>query len=75
MATVSLSKVVSTLPSTLTQDCLYLVRTGVGFDLFCTDHTGSVAHTLNSFDRNLDGGAATTVYTIEQFIDGGNAGT
>lgn len=47
MATIRFSKVVSALPGTLTPDTLYMVRTGVGFDLFCSNSTGSIAHALN----------------------------
>ena len=44
---ITMSKVVSTLPSPLVPSCLYFVRNGVGFDLFVTDVTGSVAHKSN----------------------------
>lgn len=42
------NKVVSALPGTLDPDTLYLVRTGAGFDFYCSDATGGVAHKLNS---------------------------
>lgn len=41
------TKVVSTLPGTLTPSTLYLVRTGAGFDLYASDSTGSIAYPLN----------------------------
>lgn len=41
-------KVVASLPSTLAPDTLYVVRTGVGFDLYVSDATGSIAHPLNA---------------------------
>lgn len=40
-------KVVSSLPNTLEPNTIYLVRTGSGFDLYCSDTTGSVAHKIN----------------------------
>lgn len=47
MAKFSATKVVSALPGTLAADTLYLVRTGTGFDLYCSDSTGNIAHKLN----------------------------
>lgn len=47
MSTLRFAKVVATLPVPLERDTLYLVRTGAGFDLFCSDATGAVAHALN----------------------------
>lgn len=44
MAAFQAAKVVSALPSTLTPDTIYLVRSGTGFNLFCSDATGSIAH-------------------------------
>lgn len=41
------SKIVSSLPVTLEANTIYLVRVGTGFDLYCTDATGSVAHEVN----------------------------
>lgn len=40
-------KVVSSLPATLQANTLYFVRTGNGFDLYCSDQTGSIAHKIN----------------------------
>jgi len=48
MATFKVDKVVSTLPSTLIPDTIYAVRVGTGFDLYFTDQTGTIAHTLNN---------------------------
>lgn len=48
MATVRFSKVVSSLPGTLDPDTLYLVRSGAGFDLYCSDATGSIAYLVNA---------------------------
>jgi len=45
-------KVIGSLPASVDPDCLYLVRTGAGFDLYVSDTTGAVAHALN-------GGSAT----------------
>jgi hypothetical protein len=41
------NKVVGSLPPTLEPNAVYFVRTGVGFDLYCTDQTGSIAHQIN----------------------------
>lgn len=46
-------KVVSALPGTLEPNAIYFVRTGAGFDLYCTDQTGSVAHKINGDTRTL----------------------
>ena len=43
-------KVVSSLPSTLEPDTIYLVRVGVGFDLYCSDATGSIAYKPNRLE-------------------------
>ena len=40
-------KVVSSLPATLQANTLYFVRIGSGFDLYCSDQTGSIAHKIN----------------------------
>ncbi len=47
MANFKVYKEVSALPGTLEPDALYLVRVGTGFDLYCSDATGSVAHKIN----------------------------
>lgn len=47
MAVVRFAKVVGQLPAQLAPDTLYLVRTGSGFDLYCSDMTASIAHALN----------------------------
>lgn len=48
MANLAVHKVVSALPGTLTPNAVYAVRVGVGFDLYMSDSTGSVAHKINS---------------------------
>jgi hypothetical protein len=48
MATLRFSKVVSSLPGTLTPNTLYLVRAGAGFDLYLSDATGSIAYPVNA---------------------------
>lgn len=56
MSTFRVYKEVGSLPGVLQPDSLYAVRTGVGFDLYITDTTGSVAHKVNSgtsIERNL----------------------
>lgn len=47
MADVKFFKPVGALPALLQPDAFYIVRTGQGFDLYLTDHTGTVGHTLN----------------------------
>lgn len=46
-------KVISSLPAILQANTLYFVRTGDGFDLFCSDQTGSIAHKLNDGDARI----------------------
>lgn len=48
MAVLLVDKVVSALPGILTPNTIYAVRVGVGFDLYISDTTGSVAHRINS---------------------------
>lgn len=49
MATVKHHKVVASLPAELEADALYLVRSGSGFDLYVTNHSGMiVAYPLNA---------------------------
>lgn len=40
-------KVVANLPSKLTPSTIYYVRVETGFDIYVSDATGEVAHTLN----------------------------
>lgn len=46
--TLRVEKVISTLPSQLQPNTLYLVRVGEGIDLYVTDTTGSIAHKHNT---------------------------
>ena len=55
MSTFKVHKVVSALPAQLQADAVYLVRVGVGFDLYVTDSTGQIAHKVN-------GGAAAATW-------------
>lgn len=48
MGAIKFKKEVSVLPETLEANTLYMVRTGVGFDLYVSDSTGSVAHKINT---------------------------
>jgi len=50
MSNFKVSKLVSSLPANLEPNAVYFVRTGVGFDLYCTDQTGSFAHQINGVD-------------------------
>lgn len=47
MAVFKIEKVIGSVPATIEANCLYLVRTGVGFNLYASDATGSIAHSLN----------------------------
>lgn len=46
-------KVVSVLPSILSPDTIYLVRVESGFDLYCADTTGTIAHKINPAANTL----------------------
>lgn len=46
-------KIINSLPATLQANTLYFLRTGEGFDLFCSDQTGSIAHKLNDGDARI----------------------
>jgi len=49
------------LPQTLSPNTIYIVRVGDGFDLYCSDITGSIAHSLNTVnDFIIDGGFASS---------------
>lgn len=41
-------KEISTVPDQLVSNSIYVVRVGVGFDLYITDSTGAVAHKVNN---------------------------
>ena len=47
MADYYTEKVVATLPGTLTANCVYWVRTGLGLVPYVTDNTGAIAHAVN----------------------------
>lgn len=73
MATFIARKEVASLPGTLSASTLYFVRTGVGFDIYLTNESGTiVAYPLNSSgssNDNIDGGTPSSTPTIG--IDGG----
>lgn len=48
MAQFSAKKVVAALPGTLDADTVYFVRAGAGFDLYVSDSTGAIAHSINA---------------------------
>lgn len=48
MAHLFVSKEVAGLPSPLTPNTIYYVRTGTGFKVYVSDVTGSIAHTQNT---------------------------
>jgi hypothetical protein len=61
MANFKVYKEVSALPGTLEPNALYLVRIGTGFDLYCSDVTGSVAHKINNdYSLNYPAGQIIT---------------
>lgn len=47
MSTFVAAKVVASLPDPVTPNTVYFVRAGAGFDLYCSDSTGSIAHKIN----------------------------
>lgn len=47
MSVFKIQKVIGSVPGTIEPDCIYLVRTGAGFDVYVSDTTGGVAHILN----------------------------
>lgn len=53
MAVIVTKKEVNALPSTLTANTIYYVRTGLGFDLYVTDTSGSVAYKANQSDAQV----------------------
>jgi hypothetical protein len=58
-------KVVSSLPSQLEANTLYLARTGEGFDLYCSDATGAIAYTQNGTLNNITFSDSTEIdFTI-----------
>lgn len=63
MATFKAAKVVGALPTPLVANTLYAVRVGAGFDLYCSDATGSVAHVLNmpGAESRVDLGAGANI--------------
>lgn len=65
-------KVVSSLPDPLEPDTVYYVRSGVGFDLFVSDTTGSVAYKVNSpLPRPLPAGMMSDVIPNWATVDDG----
>lgn len=67
MSVFKAQKVVSALPGTLDPDTIYLVRVGEGFDLYCSDTTGTLAHKVNGLTENtvgvvFDGGTSSTTF-------------
>jgi hypothetical protein len=46
-------KEISVLPTVLEPDTIYAIRTGKGFNLYITDNTGSIPHTLNDTSTKL----------------------
>lgn len=47
MSDFKIYKEISTVPSNISSDSMYAVRTGPGFDLYLSDTTGSVAYKIN----------------------------
>ena len=56
MAKIKIDKVVSVLPNPLIPNTVYAVRVGNGYDLYISDSTGAIAHTLNSESGFLSAG-------------------
>lgn len=53
MSNLNIYKEIAKLPDQLVSNSIYVVRVGVGFDLYITDSTGVVAHKLNSSGDGL----------------------
>lgn len=64
MAELKVHKVVSALPHALEADSIYLVRAGDGFDLFITNHNGTVLpYKLNAQPAASISGQVGTAFT------------
>lgn len=50
---VFLQKVVASLPAVMTANTIYAIRRGVGFDLFITNSSATIAHKVNNTDDPL----------------------
>jgi hypothetical protein len=61
MAAFKVRKEVAVLPGTLAADTIYLVRRGVGFDIYVTDNTGLLVFKANNTDDPLK--SPTFTYT------------
>ena len=48
MSDFKIYKEISTVPSEISSDSMYAVRIGLGFDLYLSDTTGSVAYKINN---------------------------
>ena len=72
MSVIRFSKVVSNLPQQLEPDTIYLVRTGNGFDLYCTDATGSIAYQIGNAATatKLQTARTITIGNIGKSFDG-----
>jgi len=69
MGAIRFSKVVSNLPQQLEPDTIYLVRTGNGFDLYCTDTTGSIAYQVENATK-LRTARTITIGNTSKSFDG-----
>jgi len=67
MARMNIDKVVSALPSTLEPNTMYGVRNGVGFDLYLSDMTGTVAHPINN-RQEIRGSGRVYGYTNNRWV-------
>jgi len=66
VAQLLLTKTISALPGTLTPDTVYFVRVGTGFDLYVTNHAGTVVgYKLNA----ITGPASSTARGVVVFGD------
>lgn len=72
MAELKVHKVVSALPQTLEADSIYLVRAGDGFDLYITNHNGTVLpYKLNAQPTASISGQVGTAFTGNPGLTGG----
>ncbi|HHA18783.1 MAG TPA: hypothetical protein ENK70_03665 [Methylophaga sp.] len=68
MALFRIEKVISTLPDPLSPNTIYLVRVGEGFDLYVSDATGSIAHSLNASTESTAADQVFLPFTITSIV-------
>ena len=67
MSDFKIYKLVGSLPAQLEPNAVYAVRTGLGFDFYISDSTGSIAHKVN--DAASEGGIIIDYVTDQASFD------